>query len=251
MFQFLKKQSAEDTKFFYNALFEGRVLRFLWGKSTRFDIKKISNNESVSKHLISTLSPFISRNDVCLDFGCGPGGFLNLIAPLCKQIIGIDITDRFIIECKKNIRLNSIRNAKAQLLKKTGGDLPFPDNFFDKVIMIDTIHHLQNPKKSFREISRVLKPKGMVIIFEPNIYNPLLALLCLLDKNEHGLLKLGRFSAYKKIMPKDLKIFQFKYNGTLIGPDSRISLVLADFVSSPKFKIFNWLSPKIFLVARK
>lgn len=251
MFQFLKKQSAEDTKFFYNRLFEGKILHFLWGKSTRFDVKKISNKESVNKHLIPTLSPFITSNDVCLDFGCGPGSFLNLIAPLCNKIIGIDITDRFIIECKKNIRLNLIRNAKAQLLKESGEDLPFPDNYFDKVIMIDTIHHLQNPRKSFREISRVLKPKGMVIIFEPNIYNPLLALLCLLDKNEHGLLKLGRLSAYKKIFPKNLKIIQSKYNGTLIGPESKISLALADFVSSPKFRIFNWLSPKIFLVAKK
>lgn len=50
-----------------------------------------------------------------------------------------------------------------------GQHLPFKDNSFSNIVMVDLIHHIEYPKKMFLEISRVLKKGGRVIAIEPAI----------------------------------------------------------------------------------
>ena len=69
------------------------------------------------------------------------------MAPKCKEIVGADIVPAFIAECDEFIKDNKIRNAKTVLLE--GNKLPFDDEEFDKILMVDTIHHLENPESSF------------------------------------------------------------------------------------------------------
>ena len=47
--------------------------------------------------------------------------------------------------------------------------LPFPNNFFDRIIMIDALHHVCNQQKTANELFRVLKSGGRIVIEEPNI----------------------------------------------------------------------------------
>jgi SAM-dependent methyltransferase len=49
--------------------------------------------------------------------------------------------------------------------------IPFEDNFFDLVVMEWVAEHLDNPRGSFSEIHRVLKPGGRVIFLTPNVWN--------------------------------------------------------------------------------
>jgi ubiquinone/menaquinone biosynthesis C-methylase UbiE len=49
--------------------------------------------------------------------------------------------------------------------------LPFPNNTFDLVISRSVVEHLENPDLTFREMSRVLRPGGKVIIVTPNKYD--------------------------------------------------------------------------------
>jgi len=246
----LKKQNFEDTKKFYKRLSSGGVFTSIWGKETRFNPESISMKKSVLQHFLPIAHENLNVNDVCLDLGCGPGGFLKIISPLVKSIIGADITPIFIDECQKIIDTHNIQNASTVLL---GADpkLPFPDNYFDKVLMVDTIHHLENPAFTISEVTRVLKSNGLLIIIEPNILNPLLALFCLIDKNEHGLLRLGRFKAYEKFLDKILIIRAKGYNGMLVGPDSKLSQFITNLVSSARYKYLNWLSPKIYIIVQK
>lgn len=101
------------------------------------------------------------------------------------------------------------------------------------------------------EVVRVLKRGGLLLIFEPNRLNPLLALLCALDKNEHGLLRLGTFAAYRKLLGARFAIEEEQYNGMLVGPEGAVSVAIADFVSGSGRTVFGWLSPKLFIAARK
>ena len=47
--------------------------------------------------------------------------------------------------------------------------MDFPDGYFDTAVMVAVIEHLVDPKTALRELSRVLKPTGRLIIDTPNI----------------------------------------------------------------------------------
>ena len=48
-------------------------------------------------------------------------------------------------------------------------NLPFPDDYFERIIMIDALHHVCNHQESANELWRVLKPGERIVIEEPNI----------------------------------------------------------------------------------
>jgi len=48
-------------------------------------------------------------------------------------------------------------------------DAKFPSNFFDVIVMNHVLEHLFNPKETLQEVSRILKPDGLLIIGIPNI----------------------------------------------------------------------------------
>ena len=244
-----KSRSTEQTRRFYEGLASGEHQLGIWGKESRFDPDSIATKPSVLKHFVPVVKRYLTIEDKCLDLGCGPGGFLFLMAPFCGQIVGADIAPSFVAECQAMIDRNRISNARTVLLEK--GELPFADGEFDKIVMIDTIHHLDEHVAIMAEVARVLRPGGLLLIFEPNKLNPLLALLCALDKNEHGLLRLGTFGAYRRLLGASFHIELEEYNGVLVGPEGKTSIALADFVSKPKNKTFGWLSPKLFIAARK
>ena len=47
--------------------------------------------------------------------------------------------------------------------------LPFPSDFFERVIMVDALHHVIDQAHTAREMYRVLKPGGRIVIEEPDI----------------------------------------------------------------------------------
>lgn len=243
-------KKSEATKKFYDDLVEGKISRTLWGKERRFSPETIADKQSVFKYFTAVVSTYILSTDDVLDLGCGPGGFLAVIATLCGKVTGADITPSFVNECNRLIQDKRLTNAAVILIKS--GSLPFPDGYFDKIVMVDTIHHLEDADETMDEVFRILKKDGLLLIFEPNKFNPLLYLMCCLDKNEHGLLRLGTIKKYGQLIGPRYEIVAAKYNGLLIGPKGRLALYLADICSSPLLApIIGWLSPKIFLAVRK
>ncbi len=244
-----KVLSSEETRNFYDGLVEGKNKRGIWGMEKRFSPEAIASKRSVLQHFVPQVARYVTKDDKVLDLGCGPGGFMSLVAPLCKNIVAADIVPSFIAECSAFIVKHNIPNARAVLLEK--GVLPFADNEFDVLIMVDVIHHLEAAAETLAEVARVLKPGGRLLVFEPNKLNPLLALLCALDKNEHGLLKLGTFATYRRLLGNDFTIDEQLYSGLLVGPDGDKTIAIANFLSNPKNKLLGWLCPKLFIAARK
>jgi len=244
-----RSSSSEQTKAFYGDLVEGKQRRGLWGMENRFDADAIASKPSVMRHFAPVVREHLATTDRVLDLGCGPGGFLTVMAPYCGHIVGADIVGEFVERTNEVIEQHGLANAEAVLV--TGARLPFDDASFDAVVLVDTIHHLEDVPATFDEVTRVLRPGGHVLIFEPNKGNIPLAVMCVLDRNERGLLPLGTFASYRRVLGPRYAIEHQAYNGVLIGPEGKLSSAVADYVSAPGRPLVNWFSPKLFISARR
>ncbi len=97
-----------------------------------------------------------------LDLGCGTGGFLNKLKKKYKKAVGLDISSVMLAIAKKKYP-----KLADNLIRGTAENLPFPENSFDVVFIRVALHHFQDPKKSLKEIQRVLTDKGQLIFLEP------------------------------------------------------------------------------------
>ncbi len=96
-----------------------------------------------------------------LDLGCGTATLTILIKKTYPEveIIGLDIDPKIL-----EIARSKVQKAGVEIKLDQGSafELPYPDNFFDRVVSSLVIHHLthENKARTFREILRVLKPGG-------------------------------------------------------------------------------------------
>lgn len=106
-----------------------------------------------------TAIDFIENGSV-IDLGCGDGAFLDLLKGRGIMAEGADISE---IAVKKS----GDKGHKTVLLKhEDEGRLPFQDNQFDNVVLLDVLEHLYDPEKFLREAVRICKLN--MIISVPN-----------------------------------------------------------------------------------
>ena len=246
----IKVSSSKQTADFYDNLMQGKEKRGMLGKDLRYNPKRISSKQSTQRYFVDVISEYISKDDAVLDLGCGPGSFLISTAPRCKEITGVDISKEFVTTCNKTIREMKINNAEAVHI--TPDTLPFKDNSFDALIMVDVIHHLEDIHKTLTEAMRVVRRQGRILIYEPNKLNPLIAITHLLDRNEWGLLRLGTPWVYHKILSSYIDIEKISFNGIVIGPQSPIFHITSDILNHNLIRpVFGWLNPKMFITGKK
>ena len=126
------------------------------------------------------LKNYVNNNSIILDAGCGNNGIISEFKSISRLIIGIDINEKLLSE-------NKIVNKKiiADL-----EDIPLDSNSVDIVISEFVLEHLRNPSLAFKEMLRVLKPKGVFIFITPNSLNPIMTLSKILPHTFHSLLRI-------------------------------------------------------------
>lgn len=107
----------------------------------------------------------IKPNDRVLDVGCGRGFYLRSVKEIepMADIYGVDLNDKYLAKAKKTVNGLNIKIIKGDIL-----NLPFKNNFFNKVIASEILEHVDNDERAILEIHRVLKPGGSVLITVPN-----------------------------------------------------------------------------------
>ncbi len=101
----------------------------------------------------------INNDDIILDIGCNTGHLLKEIqnsGHSCK-CWGIDIEPKIM----------TIKLSNCEFRVADASNLPFNDDFFNTIFALDTLEHLEDVESAIKEIHRVLKPKGILILSGP------------------------------------------------------------------------------------
>jgi SAM-dependent methyltransferase len=118
----------------------------------------IRNGDMLSFHYSLALD-FLSKNDVILDIACGLGYGTDIISQNCINIRGADIDEVSLFEAKKAF-------PNLEFLLEDCTKSSFENNFFDKILSFETIEHV-DPLKYFKELKRILKVNGYLILSTP------------------------------------------------------------------------------------
>lgn len=94
-----------------------------------------------------------------LEIATGPGLLAKHVAPAAKRMIATDYSEGMIKEAKKG-------SCPANLIFEVADakDLPYEDDSFDVVIIANALHVMPEPEKALKEIDRVLRKGGLLIV---------------------------------------------------------------------------------------
>lgn len=104
-------------------------------------------------------------NDRILDVGGGTGAFLEKILKKNPEL------EVFLLDTSKSM-IEETSIAESIIVGKACWN-PFSSNSFDYVLCTDALHHFQHKKRSVKEMMRVVRPGGTIIIFEMNAKSPI------------------------------------------------------------------------------
>jgi ubiquinone/menaquinone biosynthesis C-methylase UbiE len=102
----------------------------------------------------------LTGSERALDIGTGAGAFALALAPLVREVVGIDVVPELLAEARKRAPAN------AEFVEGDAAALPFEDDSFDLVTTGRTLHHVQRPEVIVAEATRVLRPRGTMLVVD-------------------------------------------------------------------------------------
>lgn len=100
--------------------------------------------------------------DTVLDVACGPGLLACAFARVARHATGIDLTPAMLEQARKLEQERGLKNVSWQQGDVTS--LPWPDGHFSIVSSRFVFHHLERPLAVLREMKRVCRPGGRVVV---------------------------------------------------------------------------------------
>jgi ubiquinone/menaquinone biosynthesis C-methylase UbiE len=97
------------------------------------------------------------NNKNIIDIGAGTGNYANLLAEKGNRIVALEPSSEMMNQATEN--------ENVEWIKGIAEDIKYGNNVFDIAICILSIHHFSDLKKSFNEIFRVLKQRGILLIY--------------------------------------------------------------------------------------
>lgn len=124
-------------------VFDNFVGTFILGKLFAPVYKK------AARGICKDCAPFIAKGAKIIDIGCGRGITTNEFHDYFQaEILGVDVTDQRIIDFP--------------FQKIDGKNLPFSNDSFDVALIINVLHHTDDPEKLLSEAKRITKEKIII-----------------------------------------------------------------------------------------
>jgi len=109
-----------------------------------------------------------------LEAGGGTGRVSSRLTSLVGSLVINDLSAPMLKEAQRKGPLHPVQSYVERL--------PFPDDSFDRVFAIDALHHFDDHRAAVRELLRVLRTEGRLVIEEPDIRRFPVKLIALLEK---------------------------------------------------------------------
>jgi SAM-dependent methyltransferase len=124
------------------------------------------------KHLVDTpghdwYRAYLRPGDTVLDVGCNNGAHALKVAERVKRVVGMDYDIGQLRVAAATARERGLDNMHLLAWDITT-TFPFPDGHFDAVLFLDVIEHIHPRVRVLREIARVLRSDGRLLVSGPN-----------------------------------------------------------------------------------
>jgi ubiquinone/menaquinone biosynthesis C-methylase UbiE len=106
------------------------------------------------------LRQFVAPNgdERALDVGTGPGTLALALAPLVREVVGVDIVPELLERARANAP------AHVTFVEGDATSLPFEVGSFDLVCTRRTLHHIGRPERAIAEMTRATAPGGRIFV---------------------------------------------------------------------------------------
>jgi SAM-dependent methyltransferase len=163
--------------------------------------------EARARHLLDVVRRRVAEPAQvrALDVGCG-GGLSHPYLTSLGALDGVDVSPSMIARARE-------RNASVRYHVGDGTRLPFPDGVFDVTFTACVLHHVPPPARDefARELGRVTRPGGLVVVFEHNPLNPLTRLAVSRCEFDEDAVLLGRGETRRLVHAARLRPVEDRY----------------------------------------
>lgn len=127
----------------------------------------------------NTIDDFVKSGDFesssakILDLGCGAGPLIASLAERGIPAVGVDYS--FDMVKLASTEVGEVSSNSVNLLQANCEQLPFEDNYFDCVICLGLISFLEEIEPTIKEVQRILKPGGLMVISFRNTFREIAA----------------------------------------------------------------------------
>ena len=107
----------------------------------------------------------IRQGNVVVDYGCGPGRYLQKASDLVGKegkVYAADIHIEALNYSQKIIKVNNLKNVEISLIQNDKSSIP--DNEANLIYAIDMFHHVNQPQPFFKELYRIIKKDGQLYL---------------------------------------------------------------------------------------